>query len=821
MNNSPATPDERPSIPDDFPAISADLPSGDRRDDYIPGDILDGRYRVESVLGSGGMGMVYRVTQMFVDKQFALKTIIKGQLSEVKIRRFQQEARAVFALDHPNIVSVKDFGIIEEMTPFLVMELLDGENLSERLKRSGRLSITEIIPIFVQTCFGMGYAHDQGIVHRDIKPSNIMLLNGIASGAEGSVKIVDFGIAKFAQSDGGDIQALTKTGEIFGSPFYMSPEQCAGERVDHRADVYSLGCVLFEALTGAPPCVGDSALSTMMQHQTAKLPSLKEASMGLEFPAELERIVAKMLEKNPDRRYQKLGIVAHRLASLGQAISHTIEPNDKTLEFKQAAGQEKVVELITFSKSKFIALISIIGLVAATSAGICGFLLGRTQSFESKSGSSSSATSSVAPVSSEPSKQGSSARDESMQQATRQNESGAKPSAEQRIDLPRPILIPPVNPTPTPLGPRQISGFSFPKNMCVGILKIDNQIPKSVVGETPVDGKSKMTFYTRHGSKYAASMLHKFRDDDLNGLECVFRQPEKVIEIVRKWKRLENLTFFNSLIKAMPGAEGHDESAIGDEFLPSIDKMTTLTTLGLCGHNITGSSIAKMSLLRSLHTIKLKGIRELEPLLKVLPQHNNIEEVWLINQGTDNKQLQLLARMENLKSLTIKRSRLGPDSFAIFLTMKKLKNLTLDRNNWSDEEKHKFKKAFPNVRFEPVLDTQYWYLLPDYPLEDERADLVPKPAEPKSVPKASDQRFDIGDSKGEFGLVDKFIQGQGGKVDITRVLVRADDLEELGATQKEIHMIARFPLNHIEPREREFAKRLDVELDKNTKWSHR
>ncbi|CAN5692641.1 hypothetical protein BH10CYA1_BH10CYA1_04380 [soil metagenome] len=809
----------------DIPSTPDDAPSGERRDDFSPGDVLDGRYRVESVLGSGGMGMVYRVTQMFVDKQFALKTIIKGQLSEVKIRRFQQEARAVFSLDHPNIVAVKDFGIIEEMTPFLVMELIDGENLSERLKRTGRLPLEEIIPIFVQTCFGLGYAHDQGIVHRDIKPSNIMLLNGIASGAEGSIKIVDFGIAKFAQSDGGDIQALTKTGEIFGSPFYMSPEQCTGERVDHRADVYSLGCVLFEALTGAPPCVGDNALSTMMQHQIAKLPSLKEASMGLEFPAELERIVAKMLEKNPENRYQKLGIVAHRLASLGQMSSQTIVPSDRTLEFSKAPVKVKVAESITLSKSKFFALVGITGLIVAMAAGIFGYFLGRDQSH----GSTQSASNRVA------SKQDATTQDATTQDASIQVASKQDPlkltypdskvsNKEQRVALPPPVLISSINPKPIPLGAREISGFSFPKNICVGILKVDNQLPKSVVGEKSVDRKSKLTFYTRHASKNVPSFLNKFRDDDLNGLECVFRKPEEVIEIVRKWKRLENLSFFDSVVKAMPGAESHDETPIVDELLPSVDKLTTLTSLGLCGRGVTGDSVAKMSLLRSLRAIKLKDIRNIEPLLKVLPQHNNIEEVWLINQGTDNRQLELLATMGNLKSLTIRRSRLEPDSLSIFLTMKKLKNLTLDRNNWSDEDKKKFKRAFPNCRFEPVIDVQYWFLLPDRPflsLNSKTNTDDQKSAPKTSAIKASEPHLDISDSKGDFVLVDKFMQGKGGKFDIARVLVRPDDLEELGATPKEIHMIANYPFDQIEPHEREFDRRFEVELKKPTKWSHR
>ncbi len=184
--------------------------------------------------------------------------------------------------------------------------------------------------------------------------------------------------------------------------------------------------------------------------------------------------------------------------------------------------------------------------------------------------------------------------------------------------------------------------------------------------------------------------------------------------------------------------------------------------------------------------------------------------------------------MENLKSLTIERSRLGPDSLPIFLTMKKLKSLTLDRNNWSEEDKQKFKRAIPNCRFEPVIDIQYWVLLPDSPVKifdvnanAQKQNSAPQPPGARTVLKTSEQHFDIGDSKGEFGLVDTFIQGKGGKVDFTRALVNADELEDLGATPKEIHMIARYPFNQIEPHEKAFGKRLNAELAKPGKWSHR
>ena len=337
--------------------------------EFQHGQLVGGRYEVISRLGQGGMGLVYRVNQILLNKEFALKTIDKNSMSEIAIRRFQQEARTAFSLDHPSIIAVKDFGLLDDQTPFLVMELINGETLGERLKRAGCLTLDQAIPIFVQVCFGLAYAHECGIVHRDIKPNNIMLLKGLPLGAEGSVKILDFGIAKFTEHQGGEMQALTRTGEIFGSPLYMSPEQCSGFKVDHRADIYSLGCVLFEALTGTPPFMGDNALSTMMKHQGEPAPTLKEASLGTDFPQAIEDIVATMLAKSPDSRYQNLGNVAHDLGALrrGDSISSTA---------KQTAGVQAKAKArtISISTTRFYAVMIGIALLSAAIGGVLVYL---------------------------------------------------------------------------------------------------------------------------------------------------------------------------------------------------------------------------------------------------------------------------------------------------------------------------------------------------------------------------------------------------------------------------------------------------------------
>lgn len=316
------------------------------------------------------MGVVYKVEQIFLGKELALKTIDRQLMSDITVRRFQAEARAAFAVDHPNIVAVHDFGLFEDDTPFLVMEIVQGETLTDRLKR-GTLSVDEAISIYIQVCFALAHAHESGVVHRDIKPSNIMLLNDVPEGIETGVKILDFGIAKLAHSGDGEGQTLTQTGEIFGSPLYMSPEQCLGGKVDHRADVYSLGCVIFESLTGTPPYVGENALMTMMLHQTATIPTLKEGSLGSEFPPQLERLVSSMLAKNPDDRYQNLGVAAHELAALkrGEApkLSSAIIP-------KRPVGENSPIGMVNLNRGNFI--YTMIGISLATiliSSGITYF----------------------------------------------------------------------------------------------------------------------------------------------------------------------------------------------------------------------------------------------------------------------------------------------------------------------------------------------------------------------------------------------------------------------------------------------------------------
>ncbi len=333
------------------------LKTGTTAGDLPAGDIVATKYKIVGLLGKGGMGSVYRVHQIFLQQDMALKVLSRsGNSDDVHVRRFHNEGKAAFHLNHPNLVKVHDFGLLEDQSPYLIMDLVSGATVAEFLKRENP-PINDVVKIISQACLGLAYAHQNSVVHRDVKPSNIMLVDGVPLGEEGSVKIVDFGIAKVLNSEN-EMQTLTQTGEVFGSPFYMSPEQCSGAAIDLRTDVYSLGCVLFEALTGTPPHVGNTALRTMMLHQSEPVPTLKQASMGKEFPPQLEAIVHKMLEKVPAARYQNLGIVANELANIGKEAG-SFSPLSAQVKQEQKSGPDK----------KLIAAVCAIAMAAA------GFLI--------------------------------------------------------------------------------------------------------------------------------------------------------------------------------------------------------------------------------------------------------------------------------------------------------------------------------------------------------------------------------------------------------------------------------------------------------------
>lgn len=290
--------------------------------DDLTGKTLVERFHIMGKLGKGGMGAIYMAHDSILDRDVAIKTVARTNLNDQELMRFQREAKAACTLKHPNVIQLLDFGVLESGQPFMVMELIQGQSLAELIEQ-GPQSPRFVLQIIEQVAGGMLDVHKSGIVHRDLKTGNIMLLNAGVHTNQPIIKILDFGIAKSLGQNSQD-SAMTKAGQIFGSPNSMSPEQVRGESLDHRSDIYSLGCIAFEMLTGRPLFVGESVMDVVSQHINEPPPRLWEAC-DQSFPMELERLVAHMVLKDPEERYQSMEDVIRNLRDVYAVLPDEIE----------------------------------------------------------------------------------------------------------------------------------------------------------------------------------------------------------------------------------------------------------------------------------------------------------------------------------------------------------------------------------------------------------------------------------------------------------------------------------------------------------------
>lgn len=304
-----------PSLADTVVSVQSDSTANNSS---LVGLTLSDRYEVIEVLGKGGMGVVYKGRRTQINKFVAIK-VLKAALieDEVSLKRFEQEAIASANLDDPHLISVYDFGYGPGGEPYLVMDFLEGKSLEDIIESQGPISLERFLHIFSQACQALSYIHSRNIIHRDLKPSNIMLVKTQSS--DEFVKLVDFGIAKVIGSDQKLMQKLTATGQSFGSPLYMSPEQCMGKEVDVRSDIYSLGCVMFEALTGHTPIAGENALQTVFMHINSPPRLLHQVGAGLTHPKQVQDLIMRCLEKDPEKRFQTAKELENILVQLAGA----------------------------------------------------------------------------------------------------------------------------------------------------------------------------------------------------------------------------------------------------------------------------------------------------------------------------------------------------------------------------------------------------------------------------------------------------------------------------------------------------------------------
>jgi eukaryotic-like serine/threonine-protein kinase len=306
-------------VPTNVPtaAMAAAYPSGS--EDPLVGKTMVGRYHIARKLGEGGMGSVYLASHIVLEKQVALK-VLHGEYARKPdlVERFMQEAKAASRIRHENVIDISDFGVTEDGFVFFAMELLKGSDLHELVARA-RLD-GEVLPwdrsrhIFLQICGALAAAHGHGIIHRDLKPENIYLIEFL--GRPDFVKLLDFGIAKLAE-EGGSERKLTRTGMLFGTPEYMSPEQARGDKVDHRVDIYAMACILYQLVTGRVPFEAENFMGVLSLHLTEPPPEVPPATLErCGAPPALAAIIAKGLAKKPDERWQTIEDMARAVRAL-------------------------------------------------------------------------------------------------------------------------------------------------------------------------------------------------------------------------------------------------------------------------------------------------------------------------------------------------------------------------------------------------------------------------------------------------------------------------------------------------------------------------
>jgi serine/threonine-protein kinase len=271
--------------------------------DPLIGTLLAGRFEIDACIGAGAMGAVYRANQLGLGRSVALK-ILKKDLTwgGDTVARFRREAQAMSALTHPHTVRVFDFGATDDGLLYLAMELLEGELATQALQRQGRLPVVDAIRYTQQVLRSIGEAHAKKIIHRDLKPDNLFIAR-VEGESRPIVKVLDFGIAKAVEGERKLDQFETQDGTVFGTPRYMSPEQAQGKALDNRSDLYAVGIILYEFLTGAPPFVDPDAVVVMAKHIREQPAPPSKAAPDQPIPGSLEQVVKKALEKDPTRRF--------------------------------------------------------------------------------------------------------------------------------------------------------------------------------------------------------------------------------------------------------------------------------------------------------------------------------------------------------------------------------------------------------------------------------------------------------------------------------------------------------------------------------------
>lgn len=626
------------------------------------GTLIEGKYKVLSMIGKSELAIVYRVEHIHKQKEFALK-LFEPEFSDSQIQRFQNDAKEISVLEHPNIEKLTDFGVIDGKQPYYVSELTDGTTLSDYLSRCGRLTYDDIFGVFIPLAWALQDAHEKGIFHRNVKPSNILLV-----GEQGnwSCKLLDFATGKLSEG-GRKPRAQFIRSNV--NPQYVSPEQFTAKKTDQCSDIYSMGCSLFEAITARPPfaCTTNEEAKTL--HSEGKVPSLKEASLGRDFPDALEHIVLTMLEKDPQRRFSSASQIAENLMRLKLSKQLRIKPKPKR-------------------KRDRIFWFALLGAFGA--AGLTVLMFSLAQVKETKThqiqlnvyNSSTSFNSPLTGPSEEEFNREEVDAGRQMFLQSKRNEQG-----------------------------QEFRNYEFPR-FRIGILTDPSSKNIEVIGNQTLIWKGPWKFRPIESIfENCPAAIERFGDDELKAIRfnnCSDKFKD-VLKDLGRFQYLDELSF--------------ESVRLNESDLKKVEKLSGLKSLGILSTTLSPAELSKSPLLRQIEMLKIGEMSDIGALLEALIKSDNLLKLSIrgcelsnrdyrriasipnlqslaiqMSLTIDKKQIENLALAKHLRHLDLQNCHLPHDTIRSLGHLRKLESLTLSRGSVDAEQQSAIQNILPTTR---------------------------------------------------------------------------------------------------------------------------
>lgn len=671
---------------------------------YKPGDVVGETYVLTSVLAKGGMGVVFKARHLQLERVYALKLLTPMQSSSANWRRFELEAKTLAKLEHKNVVQIFNMGVDARGCPYYVMELLQGQSMAEALERGAPLTVPQFIQSFLDVCSALKLAHSKGIVHRDIKPSNLILVD--SNSPVKLTKVVDFGIARLLGVEGQSVQSLTAPGEIFGSPLYMSPEQTLGLPVTSASDIYSLGCTMYEAFTGSPPFKGQTALATMMMHQTDAMPEIsRQDCTSREFEV-IDQILAKCMEKQASDRFETVGNIIDLLENLmrqpsgiqRQGLTHSSNSSASPKLINKFASNNNLLDSTGGQTTGPVSrgnrnTVYAVGVALCVGLGtVIALYCIMTQQSRAKV---------VVPSNSDLTRHITGDRIlpdyETILKPTEPFANGTKPVS---------WLV--------SRGGRTWREFEFPAGEPVGFICLNGTKKVAASGHMQCRHAKSVSFDASDVLADVPKFYDRFDDKAVGALLVKNSKTPPAISTLARWKNLSSFAVERCLLS--------------DSYLRGLGRLKRLGALSLLHCDVSAEPLIASGVLFRIKLLQLVDVRESAKILKAIENRENIKSLSVRRVNLNEQELASIATLSRLEDLDLRTTRLPASALATVARLpnvrwlhlsearfdastltslvkcKKLESLTLDKNVLSAQQKLQLKAALPALAIGEDID---------------------------------------------------------------------------------------------------------------------